>query len=228
MAASFRWHDGTLGPDLALALSYVTARHRPAIGALFEIDAAMADVVRTSTQPMLGAIRLAWWRERLEGLDSGEVPAEPRLAAVAAELLPRGIKGREVAALEGGWLRLFDDFPWGLHTAEAIRARGGQLFGLAASVLGEGTERIETAGGGWALADAARHCSDPASRTLLVEQAHAVTRALKGVQFTSALRPLSMLAAVAMRDAERAEPFEAEGSPRRAAAMLRHRLTGKL
>ena len=36
----------------------------------------MADVVARSTEPALGAIKLAWWRERLEELDDGKVPAE--------------------------------------------------------------------------------------------------------------------------------------------------------
>lgn len=217
-----------MSPDRTIALSYVPSVHRPAIKALFRIDAAMADVIRTSSQPMLGAIRLAWWRERLEGLDSGEVPAEPRLQAVAAELLPRGIRGAEVAALEAGWLRLFDDFPWGLGVAEAIGLRGRDLFGLAASVLAERTPEIEAGGSAWALADAARNCSDGPSRALLMSQAHRRTRDLRGVRFPAALRALSMLAAVAQRDAEGGEPLEKEGSPRRAAAMLRHRMTGRL
>lgn len=228
MDASLRWHDWDLGPDRTLALTYVPAKRRPAIAALFQIDAAMADVVRTSSQPMLGAIRLAWWRERLEGLDSGEVPAEPRLRAAAAELLPRGIPGRELAGLEAGWLRLFDDFPWGLQVADSIRVRGRRLFGLGGSLLGERTSDIEAAGGVWALVDAARHCSDPGSREFLVQQAHSLGRELKGVKFAAALRPLSMLAVVAIRDSERGEPFEAQGTPRRAAAMLRHRMTGRL
>ena len=57
----------------------------------------MADVVRTTSEPMLGAIRLAWWRERLEELDDGAPPPpEPRLQAVAYELLPRGVRGSEL------------------------------------------------------------------------------------------------------------------------------------
>ena len=187
----------------------------------------MGEVVRTSSQPMLGAIRLAWWRERLEELDGGAVPAEPRLKAAAAELVPRGIGGSELAVLEGPWARLFDEFPWRLQTAEAIWFRGRHLFGLGARLLGEGSEAIEAAGGAWALADTARHCSDAASRAVLLEQVEVLTRAAKGAQVPKALRPLSMLGALAMRDAERGGPFEPEGSPGRAAALLRHRLTGR-
>ena len=188
----------------------------------------MGDVVRTSTDPMLGAIRLAWWRERLEELDSGVVPAEPRLQAAASELLPVHVAGRDIAGLEGGWLHMFDPFPWTVATSEAIWLRGRLLFGLGAGILGEADEPIQAAGGLWALVDAARHCSDAASRQLLTEQARTFARGLGGSRFARELRPLSMLAALAARDAAAGEPFEAEGAPARLAAMLRHRVTGRL
>jgi phytoene synthase len=196
---------------------------------LFAIDAAMGDVVRTTNEPMLGPIRLAWWRERLEELDAGiAAPLEPRLQAVERELLPRGVSARDLAALEGGWLRLFDPFPWTAETSEAIWFRGNLLFGLGARLIGQADEQIQAAGGLWALADVARHCSDPASRSTLLSQAHRFARGLGGRRFSTPLRPLSMLAALAVRDIRRGAPFEAEGTPRRAAAILRHRLSGRL
>lgn len=218
-----------LGADLGLALSYVPLRNRGALAALFAIDRAMADVVRTTKEPMLGPIRLAWWRERLEELDeSVAAPAEPRLQNVERELIPRGVSGRELATLESGWLRLFDPFPWTVQTSEAIWFRGNLLFGLGARIIGCADERIQGAGGLWALLDAARHCSDPLSRVILLQQGQSFARGLHGVRFPGPLRPLSMLTLVAMRDCRRGEPFEREGTPGRAAAMLRHRFSGRL
>src|SRR5690348_16729896 len=153
---------------------------------------------------MLGPIRLAWWRERLEELDqSGEAPAEPRLQAVERELLPRGVAGRDLAGLESGWLRLFDPFPWTAETSEAIWVRGNLLFGLGARVLGRRDERIQAAGGVWALVDAGRHCSDVESRRMLLEQARKFGRAVGRSRFPKPLRSLSMLAALAIRDCRR-------------------------
>ncbi|MES2137991.1 MAG: hypothetical protein V4502_13160 [Pseudomonadota bacterium] len=218
-----------LGADLGLALTYVSPRARGALAGLFAIDRAMGDVVRSTTEPMLGPIRLAWWRERLEELDGdGVTPAEPRLQAVERELIPRGVSGRELAALEGGWLRLFDPFPWTVQTSEAIWFRGNLLFGLGARILGRAEERIQGAGGVWSLVDAARHCSDLDSRAMLIAQARSFGRGLGGVRFSGPLRPLSMLTVLAMRDCRRGEPFEREGTPGRAAAMLRHRFSGRL
>ena len=218
-----------LGPDRALALSYVPAAVRRAIAALFLIDAAMADIVRTTREPMLGQIRLAWWRERLEDLENGgAAPAEPRLQEVERELLPRGVSGHDLAALEPGWLRLFDPFPWAVETSEAIWLRGNLLFGLGGRLLGGADEEIRRAGGLWALVDVARHCSNPASRAMLVQQARTFAQRLGGVRFPIRLRPLSMLSVLAVRDCRRGEPPEPEGTPGRAAAMFRHRLSGRL
>ena len=218
-----------LSPDKQLAFAYSPARIRAALTALFAIDAAMGEVVRTTTEPMLGPVRLAWWRERLEELDTGKAaPAEPRLQAVERELLPRGIGGAELARLEDGWLSLFDPFPWTVETSEAIWFRGRSLFHLGARLLGHPDEAVQSAGGVWGLVDAARHCSDAASRAMLLDQARTFARGLSGVRFASAVRPLTMLAALAVRDLRRGEPFEAEATPGRAAAMLGHRLGGRV
>ena len=197
--------------------------------ALFLIDAAMGDVVRTTREPMLGPIRLAWWRERLEELaTTGAAPAEPRLQKVELELLPRGVSGEDLAGLETGWLRLFDPFPWGVETSEAIWLRGNLLFGLGARLLGAPREEAQAAGGLWALVDIARHCSDAVSREMLMRQARSFAQRLGGKKYPRAVRPLTGLAALAIRDCRRREPLEAEGVPARVAAMLRHRLSGRL
>ena len=218
-----------LGADIGLALTYAPLPNRGALAALFSLDRAMGDVVRTTKEPLLGPIRLAWWRERLEELDDdGTAPAEPRLQQAAAELIPRGVTGRELAALESGWPRMFDPFPWTVQTSEAIWFRGNLLFNLGARVVGRADERIQGAGGLWTLVDAARHCSDPQSRAMLIAQARSFARGLAGVRFPGPLRPLSTLTVLAIRDCRRGEPFEREGTPGRAAAMLRHRFSGRL
>jgi phytoene synthase len=218
-----------LGADRALALSYVPAADRRAIAALFLIDSAMADIVRTTREPALGPIRLAWWRERLEELEKGEAaPAEPRLQTVERELLPRGVSAHDLAALEPGWLRLFDPFPWSVETSEAIWLRGNLLFGLGGRLLGGADEQLRRAGGLWALVDVARHCSDPASRAMLLQQARTFAQRLGGERFPLRLRPLSMLSALAVRDCRNGDQVEQEGTPARSAAMLRHRFSGRL
>jgi phytoene synthase len=195
---------------------------RPAFFALWNLDLAFADVVSTSSDPRLGAIRMAWWRERLDELDrSGEPPAEPRLRAVAAELLPRGIGGRELSQLEDAWLPLLEPFPWGATQGEALKLRGRILFGMGARLLGAGAEDAEQAGALWSLVDGAEHCTDPASKTfMLVEAANAAAQLPS--KACAALRPLTLLAALAAHDLT-----GPRGQFGRGSAALKHRFTGR-
>ncbi len=77
-----------LDPDRILALSYVPAKRRAAVGALWRLDSALGAALAGGREPMIARIKLAWWREALERLDREPAPAEPVLQEVAAHLLP--------------------------------------------------------------------------------------------------------------------------------------------
>ncbi|MEI9850036.1 MAG: squalene/phytoene synthase family protein [Sphingomonas sp.] len=53
-----------------------------ALAALLALDDALARLIRTTGEPALGQMRLAWWRESLERLDAAPPPAEPVLATL--------------------------------------------------------------------------------------------------------------------------------------------------
>lgn len=206
---------GTGQRDLDLVRLYWPNELRPAFDALFAIDAALTEVVMTSTQPALGAIRLAWWREALERLDSAPPPAEPRLQAAAAELLPRGVTGRALAALEDGYAACLDE----QIDAERVEAGGMALFAAAAQLLGADDIKLADAGRFHAAARAAR-CG------LMTIPDDVTTSSLAGYRFPRALRPLTGLARLAARDVSHAPALEPEATPGRAFALLRHRLFG--
>ena len=190
---------------------------RPAFKALWDLDLAFADVIATSTDPNLGAIRLAWWRERLEDLDLGkEVPAEPRLQAVANDLLSRGIAGSELSKLEDAWVPLLQPLPWGDEQVGGLKLRGRMLFGTGALLLGATPTDAETAGELWSLVDGAAHCSDSDTRNVLLHEAAGLVPS----RAPAAIRPLTMLAALAAHD------VRPRGSFRRGLAALRHRYRG--
>lgn len=189
-----------LDSDRQIALSSLPSRLQPAFTALWAVDLAMADVVASSTEPALGAIRLAWWREALQRLDQAPPPAEPRLQAVAEHLLPHGVSGADLAKLEDCWLALAEPFPWTALTSELIRVRGRILFGLGARLLGRKAEEAEAAGALWSLVDAARHCSDPGSSAMLLGEARRDISELGAQKPARVLRPLTALAAVAAHD----------------------------
>ncbi len=196
---------------------------RPAFSALWGLDLAFADVVSTSSDPHLGAIRLAWWRERLEELNGdAAAPAEPRLQAVVSALSPRGVTGQELARLEDAWLPLLEPFPWAVAQAEGLRLRGRILFGIGARLLGSEAAEAEAAGAVWSLVDGADHCSDARWRAMLMHEA-GLELAQTPKSARREVRPLTILAALAAADLVR------EGSGlKRLSAAVRHRLLGTL
>jgi len=169
---------------------------------------------------------MAWWRERLEALDAGDAPAEPRLSAVQAELVPRGVSGEELSRLEDGWLPLLEPFPWGEAVADGLKLRGRILFGIGARVLGGNAGDAEAAGALWSLVDGARHCSDLHSRMVLLEQARAGIPELPKARPPKARRRLTGLAAMAAHDALRGPQPELPyfGAKRGMAALLHYML----
>jgi phytoene synthase len=176
---------------------------------------------------MVSRIRLAWWREALERLDSAPPPKEPVLAGAAAHLLPAGIAGAELAAMEEGWLAILGDEPVEQAALDLYAARrGGLIFAFAARLLGAPSPAAAaSAGEAWALVDLARHSTEPhdIQAALAAAQARPLPR-----RWPRPLRPLGMIAVLAERDRRcGVESLEAPGVPPRAARMLRHRLTGR-
>jgi phytoene synthase len=208
--------ETAIGADRELALLHVPSGVREAVAALFAIDAAMGDVVARSTDPALGRIKLAWWREQLEALDSDGPPAEPRLTAAYEQLLPKGLFGAKLAEMEAGWATLLDPEV----DAGLVAGRGAVLFGLGAQLLKATDPMIADAGRLYALASVARR-----GLPELFEPAVAVANSLRGHRFERRARQLTMLARAAVRDLDRSE---AEGSRRRTAAMLAHRWSGRI
>ena len=178
----------------------------------------MADVVARATEPALGAIKLAWWREALERLDESPPPTEPRLQAAAAELLPRGVTGAMLAGLEDGWATLLEENP----DRERVAGRGELLFAMAGQLLGATDRLLGAAGRIYAHGSAARR--GLAARHWPVESMPQLARH----RFPRRLRPLTGLARLAARDARQAPRIEPEGTPGRAAALIAHRLTGRV
>jgi len=202
-----------------LLLAYAPPTARSGAAALLELDDVMSGVLRSTTQPMIGQIRLTWWHEALSALDAAPPPAHPLLVALAAIVKPGGVTGAELARLVEGWEELLD--PELLDAAALGRfatLRGAGLFDAIARVLGATGDPVRVAGEGWALADLAQHTSDAtlAKRAAALAQPH-----LDGARRHRWSRPGRMLGAMT---------HLAGGSHRtpaqRTARALWHRITG--
>ncbi len=208
-----------LDPDRQLALAYVPASRRPAVEALWRLDATLGAVLATGSQPLISQMRLAWWREALERLDRAPPPAEPVLQALAAHVLPT-VSGAELAAMEEGWLVLLaDEALTGEELSRYAERRGGLLFALTARLLGETRFPVGRAGARWALADLAR-------RSRRADEVKSPPAGPK-MKWPKRLRPLGMLAMLAGRDLERpGRKPDNSGSPARIFRMIWHRISG--
>lgn len=204
-----------LDPEVKLAIAYTPAAARPALTALWALDARLAAILRTTTDAMIGQMRLTWWHDALG--KPGAIAGEPVLAGLAAAQVAPAHAQRIVE----GWEALLDGDD-DLAFSQFAAGRGGGLFAAAATTLGT-DEPVEAAGQGWALADLARHHSRPdlARRALAL----ATDRlAVAPVRWTRAARPLGMLAKLARRDLAGSER---QGSPRRLVALAALALTGR-
>jgi len=189
---------------------------REAFAALFAIDSAMGDVVARSAETALGRIKLAWWREQLQALDEAPPPAEPRLRAVAGELLPLGITGAGLAELETGWATLLDPEV----DSALVAGRGSALFRIGGHLLGSDDDKLGEAGALYALASVGRRGVPE-----LFKPAREHLERVRGHRFQRSVRALTMLARAAARDLDLKEP---EGSQGRTLAMLAHRWSGRI
>jgi phytoene synthase len=143
-----------------LAVSYAPKGARAGVTALFALDAALGRILRTTSEPMVGQMRLAWWREALARLDVTASPAEPVLQAVARDALPLGATGGALARMVDGWEILLGDLGDDALTSHAIE-RGVVLFEQVGRVTGASPDDpLAPAGQGWALADLAANVGD--------------------------------------------------------------------
>ncbi len=157
-------------PDVALALHYGDANAH----ALMRFDRILANTVSNARDPALAQLRLAWWRTQLDA----PVAGSEGYAAVT-------VFGARLMPIIDGWEQLLAPLPLDDAGLSAYGEGRGAIFTL----LGGSPDR----GAGWALADFARHCSDPATAC----RARALADAALAVRSHRQPRPLRILAKLA-------------------------------
>lgn len=214
-------------PERGLVLTYA-GPHRAALAALLALDDALATLLRTTSEPALGQMRLAWWREALERLDTAPAPAEPVLRALAAEVLPRGVTGLSLVPIVHGWEVLVEEEQLDADALRRFGAGRGQLFVAAGAALGAAGDPLVEAGQGWALADLARNLKEPGEAGEARHQAAPLLASATARRWSGAGRALGAMAHLARLDlALPADTPTPIGAPRRVGRLLWHRLTGR-
>lgn len=211
-------------PERRLILAYASgAAARDALAALLALDDRLADTVRTTSEPMLGQIRLKWWHDAILALDGASPPAEPLLELVARDVVAAGVRGADLAGMADAWAELLGSE----LDAEALQRhaqRGACLFVAAGRVARtEPSDPLALAGQGWALADLAAGLSDAGEVAAARLAAGTALDQALSVRWSRKGRALGAMAQFARLDLA-GIPV---GSPRRVARALWRRLSGR-
>lgn len=207
---------------VGLVLMSAPAPSRDALRTLFDLDERLGQIVRTTREPLVGQMRLAWWRDALIALDAAAAPAEPLLRAIQTRLLPRGVSSARLAGMIDGWedivvAETVDDAAIDSH----IRVRGEGLFAIAATLIGRDSPQMAPAGRAWAAADLAAGLSDPAVATMAMHAADVAWSEAFSAPWPAALRPIGALSLIAMLDRDTGARIG------KALRLTRFRLTGR-
>lgn len=181
-----------LPEELRLALAYTPAQYRDSVSVVFGLDQRLARIVAATTEPMLGQMRISWWRDIL-GKPKSERP-DGDVVLDAAGLHCCG-KEAGLIALGDGWEHLLQEPPLGAEHAMAFV--DGRSAAIVSALEFEGDpqeQHVRSACRQWAIADLAAKVSMEEERSFLVElaQSHAgevarLPKRARGIVVLSAL-----------------------------------------
>lgn len=142
-AAAVRKHD----PDRYFSALFAPADKRPFLFALYAFNHELAHVGESVREPMIGEIRLQWWREALDGARAGNPRNHDVVRALAAmlakaalpdDLLDAMIDARQFDLMSG----VFGDDE---KRDAYLDATSGNLMRLAARILSAGDRQDDLA-----------------------------------------------------------------------------------
>ena len=129
-----RRHD----PDRFLCALFAPAAAREALFTLIALNHELARAREVATEPMIGLIRLTWWREAAEQASDGAVPRRHEVAGPLMEAVAAGrILAEDVAAMCDAREAEFEDGPLPSEAALGAFLRGtaGRLAVMAGRAL---------------------------------------------------------------------------------------------
>ena len=139
-----------LDGDLYLCHLFAPAEKRGALLTLYHLYADIARIPASVSDPMVGAIRLQWWRDLLDAVANGDSRGTPIGEALLANPLPKDmvlpmIDRRDAALTEG--TRSADDLQ------DEAQTVGPALMLLACQICGEDApdKLLKAAGAGFEL-----------------------------------------------------------------------------
>ena len=158
-----------LPPEVQIALAHTRPDMRDALRIFFELDARLARIIAATTEPILGQMRLAWWRDMMR-----QPAAERPSGDAVLDGIGQHWAGKEVAliALVDGWEHMLAPAPMGED--DAVGFAKGRAIGIMAAhearaANDAGGDALNAAAWAWAFADMAAKVSLDEERELMIQ-----------------------------------------------------------
>lgn len=196
--------------DRYLCTLFVPEAARADVLALYAFNVEVARIRESVREPMMGQIRLQWWREIIENAPHGDLRNHPVALALASAIRGRSLPMEPFERLLVARERdLGDEAPANLTELEAYaEATSSTLIDLALAVLGQRGEAAREAGRhvgiAWALAGLLRAVPFHAARRQVFLPQDLTSEAGLDVDSMIEGRPGEALTPVARRIAEAA------------------------
>lgn len=173
-----------------IAIAYTPEKVRGPLTTYLSFDQRLGRIVAGTTEPMLGQMRLAWWRDMLMKPVDDRPKGDVVLDAI----------GGDWTGGEASLIKLVDAWEI-LVVAEKLDLKVAKEFGAGRSApflaLADTESLVPAVGAVWAIADAASQVSDEAERAVLVEAGSETAKAKR--LYPSTLRGIAVLDALAAR-----------------------------
>jgi len=171
-------------PDRWLSSRFIgNLEVRADVVAIYAFDQELARAPRVASNPLLGEIRLTWWREALEEIFEGRpVRRHPAAQALAVAVQRRGLPRGVLEAMIDARYRELDPAP--MSEAELLdwaRDTGGLGAQLAAQALDPATEAKMALAGGSAWALGKRLADHPDLKPTFLKVIHAARSASRAL-----------------------------------------------
>lgn len=130
--------------DRYLACLYAAPDDRLPLLALHSFHAELGRIRESVSEPMLGEIRLTWWREAIESIADGKVRAHPVIQALAPSLQEKRLSEDALfGMIDARVADLYEEAPVNEAAMRAYaQATGGALMAQAVHVTGASAEDI--------------------------------------------------------------------------------------
>lgn len=187
-----------LAAEHRIAIGYMARKLRAAMSIYFALDQRLGRIVAKTTEPMLGQMRLAWWRDMFAKPVSERPTGDAVLDAIGKHW-----EGDEevLSALVDGWEHMLVEPP--LDEGALLNFANGRiapLLNLVDSLSGASLNDAGAALRRWALADAAANTVEGDERLLMLRLARSQVRSR--ACFARGLRGFAVLDALARRSVD--------------------------